>query len=101
MRISIRRVEPTGAYRMNDEIDRILAMVKDGTLTPEQATEMIGALREASRANSQEPPPDSAPREEAASTSRSDRGQGHRHRHRRRHGHRGFERVFDDLGDDI
>ena len=86
---------------MNDEIDRILSMVKDGTLTPEQATEMIGALREASRANSQEPQPDSAPREEAASTSRSDRGQGHRHRHRRRHGHRGFERVFDDLGDDI
>ena len=30
---------------MNAEIDRVLAMVKDGTLTPEQATEMIAALR--------------------------------------------------------
>ncbi len=40
---------------MNAEIDRVLAMVKDGTLTPEQATEMIAALREAAGADRDAP----------------------------------------------
>src|SRR6185436_18186132 len=94
------RSNPTGGHRMNAEIDRILAMVKDGTLTAEQATEMIGALREASRQSpEQESPRADAPRDET-SRSESDRSERRRHRHRHRHG-RGFERMFDDLGNDI
>ncbi len=90
---------------MNDEIDRILAMVKDGTLTPAQATEMIAALRESARAGTQdrpkEPQPEAPPREEARSTGGGDRWERRRHRrHGRRHG-RGLDRVFDDLGNDI
>ena len=85
---------------MNVEIDRILAMVKDGTLTPEQATEMIGALREASREGPQASQPDDAPRDEARATGESDRSERRRRRHRHRHD-RGFERMFDDLGEDI
>ena len=72
---------------MNDEIDRILAMVKDATLTPAQATEMIAALRESARTGTQdrpqEPQPEASPREEARSTSSGDRWEGRRHR---RHG---------------
>ena len=84
---------------MNAEIDRVLAMVKDGTLTPEQATEMIAALREAAGAD-RDAPKDSPAEDNRphAESSRSER----RHRRHRRHGHgRGFERVFDDLGNDI
>jgi uncharacterized protein YjbI with pentapeptide repeats len=82
---------------MRVEIDRVLAMVKDGTLTPEQATEMIGALREgggdAEAAAHPEPPRDEP--------EPSRRGYRHR-RHRRRHGQGAdFERVFDHLGNDI
>ena len=32
---------------MQSEIERVLEMVKDGTLTPEQASEMIVALKDA------------------------------------------------------
>ena len=59
---------------MRDEIDRVLQMVKDGTLTPQQATEMIGALREAlgggesaaaaDAGPASEPAPESAPEPE-------------------------------------
>lgn len=80
---------------MSAEIDRVLAMVKDGTLTPEQATEMIAALRgPASQA-------ESAPQASKADPEEFSRGH-RRHRHRRRHG-RGadFDRVFDDIGGDI
>ena len=87
---------------MRDEIDRVLQMVKDGTLTPQQATEMIGALREAvgegepASTSGAEPASDAAPESE-----RSRHGSRHR-RHRWRHGRGGdFERVFDHLGDDI
>ncbi|MCX7065771.1 MAG: pentapeptide repeat-containing protein [Proteobacteria bacterium] len=87
---------------MREEIDRVLQMVKDGTLTPQQATEMIGALREAvgeaepASTSGAEPAPDAAPESE-----RSRHGSRHR-RHRWRHGRGGdFERVFDHLGDDI
>ena len=81
---------------MSAEIDRVLAMVKDGTLTPEQATEMIAALR--GPAPGAEPP-----RQPDAARARADESpRGHRRRHHRhqRHG-ANFERVFDDLGTDI
>jgi uncharacterized protein YjbI with pentapeptide repeats len=83
---------------MSAEIDRVLAMVKDGTLTPEQATEMIAALRGPAA-------PDVEPAEQphASNPDADEFSRGHRRRHhRRRHG-RGadFERIFDDLGTDI
>ncbi len=84
---------------MQAEIDRVLSMVKDGTLTPEQATEMIAALRGTTHERESESHANDW-RPESGPTSR-----GHRHRHRRggrRHA-RGaeFERVFDHLGPDI
>lgn len=85
---------------MNAEIDRVLAMVKDGTLTPEQATEMIAALRQAAGAADAEAQPKGAPADEPRSESAGNRWERHHRRHRQRHG-RGFERVFDDLGNDI
>src|SRR5262249_48722929 len=121
-----------------------LEMVKDGTLTPEQASEMIAALTTptgdapsqgaaatsasaADAARPSEAPHIEAPRAEASTrsdagdeTSRDDwRARGdrydderyearderrrHRHRHRNwgRYGYGSFDRVFDDLGDDI
>ncbi len=85
---------------MNAEIDRVLAMVKDGTLTPEQATEMIAALRQAAGAADAEAQPKGAPADEPRSESAGNRWERHHRRHRQRHGG-GFERVFDDLGNDI
>ena len=83
---------------MSAEIDRVLAMVEDGTLTPEQATEMIAALQETAK----EAEPAAARADEPRHESEESR-RGYRHgRQRRRHG-RGanFDRVFDDLGNDI
>ncbi len=80
---------------MSAETDRVLAMVKDGTLTPEQATEMLAALRGST--SDAEP----APRPEASHTDSSE-AESSRGRHRRRHRrHADFDRVFDDLGVDI
>ena len=76
---------------MQAEIDRVLSMLKDGTLTPAQATEMITALRGTTlHAEPESGSPDS-----------SSEGDGRRHR-RRRHG-RGadFDRAFEHLGPDI
>lgn len=85
---------------MDAEIDRVLAMVKDGTLTPEQATEMIAALREAAGTAEAAAQPKAALADGARSQSEGNRWE-RRHR-RRRHGRgRGFEGVFDDLGNDI
>jgi len=130
---------------MKAEIERVLEMVKDGTLTPEQASEMIAALTASSGAT---PPPSAgtsattsaAPSPTAASRADEARGETlraeaphaeasprhgaadepdelhsrrdrrresreerrrRRHRHRARFGHGSFDRVFDDLGNDI
>jgi uncharacterized protein YjbI with pentapeptide repeats len=64
---------------MQQEIDRVLEMVRDGTLTPEQAKEMIAALNAAGG--------EAEPR----------RRQRRRHRHRSRD----FDRALDNIGDDI
>jgi uncharacterized protein YjbI with pentapeptide repeats len=91
---------------MRDEIDRVLQMVKDGTLMPEQATEMIGALREALGGAGPAPDagakPTSEPAPESAPEAERSRHGSRRRRHRWRHGRGGdFERVFDHFGDDI
>ena len=103
---------------MRAEIDRVLAMVKDGTLTPEQATEMIAALREvvvgtpAQGGESAARSETAAPRIEAESEARPRNSEAppresespRRDRRHRRHWHRhhsDFDRVFDHLGDDI
>jgi uncharacterized protein YjbI with pentapeptide repeats len=71
---------------MQEEIDRVLEMVRDGTLTPEQAKEMIEALRGADA--------------DARSESRQPR-QRRRHRHRHRHGDFDPDRVLGHIGDDL
>jgi len=143
---------------MKGEIERVLGMVKDGTLSPEQASEMIAALTgvssgasnaaaagtdasavassergsnattgtsplgssgderaqteradEHSRARASgdddRSTSDSRPRERTRDDARSewrDERRRRRHRHRGRFGHGvGFDRVFDDLGNDI
>jgi len=132
---------------MKAEIERVLEMVKDGTLTPEQASEMIAALTasitaapapaptatnavaattaaadspaaaapvgesarvdspgaEASaRPNADDPRNETRSRRDRheRSESREERRR-RRHRHRGRFGHESFDRVFDDLGNDI
>jgi uncharacterized protein YjbI with pentapeptide repeats len=65
---------------MQQEIDRVLEMVKDGTLTPQQAREMITALSQ---------------------TGAETESRRHRQRRRQRRHSRHFDRVLDDIGDDI
>jgi uncharacterized protein YjbI with pentapeptide repeats len=69
---------------MQEEIDRVLEMVRDGTLTPEQAKEMIGALRGAD-----------------ADTRSETRQRRQRRRHRQRHRDFDRDRVLDHIGDDL
>ncbi len=76
---------------MQSEIERVLEMVKDGTLTPEQAAEMIVALKDAIGTGAGG---ESVPRNEEAQRDEQQR----RHRHRR-HGRR--DRARGDFGDDI
>lgn len=100
---------------MREEISRILAMVEDGTLTGEQATEMIAALKDYDRAGSEhveeEPSDDEATTEARVEvrveaddddddeSSRRRHGRHRRHRHRARRQSRrrsGFESIFEE-----
>ena len=79
---------------MQSEIERVLEMVKDGTLSSEQAAEMIVALKDAfgGGTNSEAPRRPEEPRPD-------DR----QRRHRRRHGRHGAGRDWtrEDFGDDL
>ncbi len=75
---------------MQSEIERVLEMVKDGTLTPEQASEMIVALKDAIGTSAGGD--STEPQEEPA------RDERRRHRHRRYGRH---NRMHGDFGEDI
>ena len=74
---------------MQDEMARILELVSTGTLTPDQAAELIRALGEAPRAST-EPPPNE-PRH------RRDERRHRRHRHRSWGAHSNHEHVSEDI----
>jgi uncharacterized protein YjbI with pentapeptide repeats len=85
---------------MQSEIERVLEMVKDGTLTSEQAAEIIVALKDALGTGAGR-----VGDETVQSQSRETREAGdeprRRHRHRRHGRHRGLHGIDTDFGDDI
>lgn len=82
---------------MQAEIERVLELVKSGTLTTEQGAAMIAALRETNSGGNADAGPDTDHATEDAAPRRRHR----RHRRRFRHHASGADDVFERVSDDV